>query len=100
MAFENVFSGRLVLFNNSQKKSEKSPHLGGSVEFSMQDAMAFAEWITGQSGEDNYAGEKVIKIPVSAWHKESKKGTGFISGQMSVQKSEYKAEKEVDEIPF
>ena len=100
MAFENVFSGRLVLFNNSQKKSEKSPDLGGSVEFSLQDAMAFAEWITGQSGEDNYAGEKVIKIPVSAWHKESKKGTGFISGQMSVQKSEYKTEKEVDEIPF
>ncbi len=100
MAYENVFSGRLVLFNNSQKKSQKSPDMGGSVEFSLQDAMAFAEWITGQSGEDNYAGEKVIKIPVSAWHKESKKGTGFISGQMSVQKSEHETENEVNQIPF
>lgn len=96
MAYDNLFSGRLVLFNNSQKKSEKSPDMGGSVEFSLQDAMAFAEWITGQSGEDNYAGEKVIKIPVSAWHKESKKGTGFISGSVSVAKPDG----EVDEIPF
>ena len=96
MAFENAFSGRLVLFNNQQKKSGKSPDMSGSVEFSLQDAMAFADWITGQGGEENYKGEKVIKVPVIAWHTQSKNGTGFISGQMSAQK----AQAEVDEIPF
>ena len=96
MAYENAFNGRLVLFNNQQKKSDKSPDMSGSVELSMQDAMAFAEWITGQGGEENYKGEKVIKVPVSAWHTQSKNGTGFISGQMSAQK----AQAEVDEIPF
>ena len=94
MAYENLFTGRLVLFNNSQKKSEKSPDLGGNIEFSLQDAMAVAEWITGQEGEDNYAGEKVVKVPVSAWHRESKNGTSFVSGSMSVAKTS------TEEIPF
>jgi hypothetical protein len=96
MAFENAFTGRLVLFNNQQKKSDKSPDMSGSVEFSLQDAMALADWITGQGGEENYKGEKVIKVPVSAWHTQSKNGTGFISGQMAAQK----IQTEVDEIPF
>ncbi len=56
--------------------------------------MALAEWITAQEGEDNYAGEKVVKIPVSAWHKESKNGTSFISGSTSVLKTEK------EELPF
>ncbi len=94
MAYENLFTGRLVLFNNSQKKSEKSPDLGGNIEFSLQDAMALAEWITGQEGEDNYAGEKVVKVPVSAWHRESKNGTSFVSGSMSVAKTS------TEELPF
>ena len=96
MAFENVFQGRLVLFNNSKKESQNQPDLTGNIEFSQADAMAMAEWITGQPGEENYKGERVIKVNVSAWHKESKKGTGFISGQMSVQKKE----SNMDEIPF
>jgi hypothetical protein len=58
--------------------------------------MALADWITGQGGEENYKGEKVIKVPVSAWHTQSKNGTGFISGQMAAQK----IQTEVDEIPF
>jgi hypothetical protein len=56
--------------------------------------MALAEWITGQEGEDNYAGEKVVKVPVSAWHKESRNGTPFVSGAISVAKTEK------EEIPF
>ena len=96
MAYENLFSGRLVLFNNSEKKSEKSPDFGGNIEFTLPDAMAFADWITSQEGEDNFKGEKVIKVPVSAWHTQSKNGTGFISGQMAAQK----IQAEVDEIPF
>ncbi len=94
MAYENLFTGRLVLFDNNDKKSEKSPDFGGNIEFSLQDAMALAEWITGQEGEDNYAGEKVVKVPVSAWHRESKNGTSFVSGSMSVAKTS------TEEIPF
>ena len=97
MAYENLFTGRLVLFENNEKKSAKSPDLGGNIEFTLQDAMALAEWITGQEGEDKYAGEKVVKVPVSAWHKESKNGTPFVSGSISVLKTE---ETEVDQIPF
>ena len=94
MAYENLFTGRLVLFNNSDKKSARSPDLGGNIEFTLQDAMAFAEWVTGQEGEDNYAGEKVVKVPVSAWHKESTNGTQFVSGAISV------AKPEKEELPF
>ena len=94
MAYENLFTGRLVLFNNSDKKSARSPDLGGNIEFTLQDAMAFAEWVTGQEGEDNYAGEKVVKIPVSAWNKMSKNGSSFISGAVS------KLKTEKEEIPF
>ena len=94
MAYENLFTGRLVLFENNEKKSAKSPDLGGNIEFTLQDAMALAEWITGQEGEDNYAGEKVVKVPLSAWHKMSKNGNQFISGAISVEKPEK------EEIPF
>jgi len=94
MAYENLFTGRLVLFNNSDKKTPKSPDFGGNVEFTMEDAMALAEWITAQEGEENYQGEKVVKVPVSAWHRESKNGTSFVSGQMQV------AKLSKEEIPF
>ena len=94
MAYENLFTGRLVLFNNTDKKSAKSPDLGGNIAFTLSDAMAFAEWVTGQEGEDNYAGEKVVKIPVSAWNKMSGNGKSFISGSISVLK------KEKEELPF
>ena len=94
MAYENLFTGRLVLFNNSNKKTAASPDLGGNIEFTLQDAMALAEWITGQEGEDNYAGEKVVKIPVSAWNRMSGNGKSFISGSISVLK------KEKEELPF
>ena len=96
MAYENVFTGRLVLFDNDVKKSEKSPDFGGNIEFTLQDAMAFAEWVTGQEGEDNYAGEKVVKIPVSAWNKLAKNNNSksFISGIISVLKTEK------EEVPF
>ena len=56
--------------------------------------MALAEWITAQEGEDNYAGEKVVKIPVSGWHRQAKNGTTFVSGKASVLKSE------TTEVPF
>ena len=94
MAYENLFTGRLVLFDNNPKKSENSPDFGGNIEFTLQDAMALAEWITGQEGEDNYAGEKVVKVPLSAWHKMSKNGSSFVSGSISVLKTEK------EEIPF
>ena len=94
MAYENLFTGRLVLFENNDKKSEKSPDFGGNIEFTLQDAMALAEWMTGQEGEDNYAGEKVVKVPLSAWHKMSKNGNSFISGSISV------AKPTKEEIPF
>ena len=53
MAYENLFTGRLVLFENNDKKSEKSPDFGGNIEFTLSDAMTLTEWITAQEGEDN-----------------------------------------------
>ena len=53
MAYENLFTGRLVLFENNDKKSEKSPDFGGNIEFTLPDAMALAEWVTGQEGEES-----------------------------------------------
>ena len=97
MAYENLFNGRLVLFTNNEKRSEKSPDMGGTIEFQLKDALAFAEWVTSQPGEDNYAGEKVIKVPVSAWNRESKKGTNFVSGSVSVAKPQ---DQEQNDLPF
>ena len=33
MAYENLFAGRLGLFENNEKKSEKSPDFGGNIFF-------------------------------------------------------------------
>ena len=97
MAYKNLFQGRLVLFTNNEKRSEKSPDMSGSIEFELSDALAFAEWVTAQPGEDNYAGNKVIKVPVSAWNRVSNKGTNFVSGSVSVAKSQ---DEESNELPF
>ena len=97
MAYENLFQGRLVLFTNNEKRSEKSPDMSGTIEFDLSNALALAEWITAQPGEENYAGDKVIKVPVSAWNRESKKGTNFVSGSVSVAKPQ---DEETDELPF
>ena len=94
MAYENLFTGRLVLFENNEKNSSKAPDFGGNIEFTLSDAMALTDWITAQEGEENYAGEKVVKIPVSAWNKMSKNGTSFISGAVS------KLKTEKEEMPF
>ena len=50
MAYENLFQGRLVLFTNNEKRSEKSPDMSGSIEFELPDALAFAEWVPSQPG--------------------------------------------------
>ena len=97
MAYETIFTGRLVLFNNSEKKSEKSPDLGGNIEYTLQDAMALAEWITSQEGEQNYRGDMVVKIPVKAWNKQTQSGKDWISGLMSVDKE---VEGDKSEYPF
>ena len=97
MAYENLFQGRLVLFTNNEKRSEKSPDMNGTIEFDLSNALALAEWITAQPGEENYAGDKVIKVPVSAWNRESKKGTNFVSGSVSVAKPQ---DKEQNDLPF
>ena len=94
MAYENLFTGRLVLFENNDKSSSKSPDFGGNIEFTLSDAMALTEWITAQEGEDNYAGEKVVKLPVRAGNRMSGNGKAFISGSISVLK------KEKEELPF
>ena len=62
MAYENLFNGRLVLFANNEKRSEKSPDMSGSIEFDLSNALALAEWITAQPGEENYAGDKKGKL--------------------------------------
>ena len=66
MAYENLFTGRLVLFDNNDKKSEKSPDFGGNIEFTLSDAMALTEWITAQEGEENLSDLKVIHMSVNA----------------------------------
>ena len=56
--FESIFKARFALF-----KSEKPDHTG-TMELTLQDARALAEWITSQEGEQNYRGDMVVKIPV------------------------------------
>ena len=67
------------------------------MELLLQDAMALAEWITSQEGEQNYRGDMVIKIPIKGWNKETKSGKPWISGIMSVDKQ---VEGDKSEYPF
>ena len=89
--YETIFKAYFSLFKN-----EKPDHTG-ILELSLQDAMALAEWITSQQGEENYRGDMVIKIPVNAWNKETKSGKPWISGVMAVNKPELGDE---SDLPF
>jgi hypothetical protein len=89
--FESIFKARFALF-----KSEKPDHTG-TMELTLQDAMALAEWITSQEGEQNYRGDMVVKIPVKAWNKQTQSGKDWISGLMSVDKQ---VEGDKSDYPF
>ena len=89
--FESIFKARFALF-----KSEKPDHTG-TMELPLQDAMALAEWITSQEGEQNYRGDMVVKIPVKAWNKQTQSGKDWISGLMSVDKE---VEGDKSDYPF
>ena len=87
--YQSVFKANFSLFKN-----EKPDHLG-TMELLLQDAMALAEWITSQKGEENYRGDMVVKIPVKGWNKQTPSGKDWISGIMSIDKP-----KEGDESDF
>ena len=89
--FESIFKARFALF-----KSEKPDHTG-TMELTLPDAMALAEYITSQPGEENYRGDKVIKIPIKAWNKQTQSGKHWISGLMSIDKE---VEGDKSEYPF
>ena len=89
--FQSIFKARFALF-----KSEKPDHTG-TMELTLPDAMALAEYITSQPGEENYRGDMVVKIPIKGWNKETKSGKPWISGIMSVDKQ---VDGDKSEYPF
>jgi uncharacterized protein (DUF736 family) len=79
----NDFNGKFSLFPAKEKKSEKSPDYTGTLELSMADAMALAEWLTGQPGEQGYNGETIVKVRLAGWKATSRNGMAYLNGKVS-----------------
>lgn len=77
------FAGRFSLFPAKEKKTEKSPDYSGALELSLDQAMALADWLTAQPGEDGYNGETVVKIRLAGWKARSKGGLNYVNGKVS-----------------
>lgn len=97
------FNGRFSLFPTKEKKSEKSPDYSGTIELPVAEAMAMAEWITAQPGEDDYNGKPVIKIRLAGWKTKSKGGLNYLSGRVqpsTPQQQQANSWDNDDEVPF
>ena len=77
------FKGNLSLFPVKEKRSDKSPDMSGTIELTLDQAMAMAEWITAQPGEEGYGGTTVVKLRIAGWEKTSRNGKNYISGLVS-----------------
>ena len=92
--FEKAFQAYFSLMPVREKKHERAPDMSGSVDFSLEEAMKFADWIVSQPGEQAWKGDTVIKITLVGWNKESKNNPDFkfIGGTCSALKTEKTAE--------
>lgn len=92
------FSGNFSLFPAKEKRSDKSPDYTGTIELPLDQAMALADWLTGQPGEQAYNGETVVKIRLAGWKATSKNGMAYLNGKISAPQQQQAAAS--TDIPF
>lgn len=78
------FSFKFSLFQEKEKKAEKSPDRTGVLEIQRSQLPAFVNWLRNQKPEQNYAGDDVVKLRVAGWDTVSEKsGLAYVSGRVS-----------------
>lgn len=96
----NDFNGKFSLFPAREKKSEKSPDYTGTLELSLDQAMALADWLTSQPGETGYNNETVIKVRLAGWKATSRNGMAYLNGKVSPPNPSQQQATSADEMPF
>jgi len=99
--YENAFKGYFSLMPVKEKKHEKGPDFSGAIDFSLEEAVKLAEWLMAQPGEQDWKGDTVVKVPLSAWNKQGTKNPEFkfLGGTCSALKNQTTQEADKD-LPF
>lgn len=75
--------GKLALFHQSEKRNEKSPDYTGTLEVSAGDIGELVKYLNNADEEEDYQGNWIVKLSVSAWINESKSGKKYLKGSFS-----------------
>ena len=77
------FKASLVLFPAKEKRNERSPDNSGNLELLTSDIPALLEYLESAEVEENYKGEKIVKLSVATWINEMKDGRKYLKGLVS-----------------
>ena len=75
--------GKFSLFAQSEKRNEKAPDYTGTLEVSASDIGELVRHLSNAEQEDDYQGNPIVKLSLSAWINESKAGKKYLKGIFS-----------------
>jgi len=89
------------LFPAQEKKSERSPDYGGTIEIPVDQIDALVAHL-GTQPENNWKDEPVIRLRIAGWKAQSQGGKHYLNGKVSVpmQQQQQAPATNDDEMPF
>lgn len=78
-----AFEGSFTLFPAKEKRSDRSPDQTGTLELTLDQAAALADWLVAQPGESAYGGKVVVKLRLAGWEDVSRNGLAYIKGKVN-----------------
>jgi hypothetical protein len=73
----------LSLFPAKEKKSDKSPDMGGDIEIPASAISELVTYLRTADSEMNWKDEPVVKLRASVWSNEMKNGGKYLKGLVS-----------------
>ena len=71
------------LFPAQEKKSERSPDYGGTIEIPADQIDALVAHL-GTQPENNWKDEPVVKLRIAGWKAQSQGGKNYLNGKISI----------------
>ena len=77
------FKATLALFPAKKKRSERSPDHSGNIEVLKDEIPALIAYLQSADTEENYKGERIVKLSVGTWINQMRDGREYLKGSVS-----------------
>jgi len=74
--------GKVALFHQSEKRNEKAPDYTGTLEIAAGDIGELVKYLNNADQEDDYQGNPIVKLSLSAWINETRAGKKYLKGSL------------------